>query len=356
MNGIAVISSDMARRLAAMVEDWERLRPLIGHLAATRAGPTVSVWVSPSGSPTAGVYAGTFQEWNNTGGVWASTGEACKVREANGTTLTAGQVYHGRIVGEDSGLPLIQIGGDPDASTTVRGYVNTTTQSFAGDKTFTGNVAANSLGVTTNAAVGGNLGVTGDATVGGDLDVGGTLTAATAVIDDLTVTTTMTVDGIADFNNDLLAHNDVVLDGDTFRVGETATGGLLWDAASNRFTLYRPGSSASRIELEVDPDGTGNPQLVVSSDAADPEVATDRFLAYDFYRASDPTAATVRDGVSDAGGVANISSGTRVRGGIVWNFGTGLSVTKGFVDNDGNTHAVVIARGFIISWDITPGS
>lgn len=118
----------------------ERLKPQFASHAGRRPTPTSSVWVAPSGSPTAGIYAGTFMQWDEDAGEFVTTGEDCKVTDVLGADLTADKPYLGRIVGEDSDLPLVAVeaGGssDPDASKTVRGYVSTGAQVYAGIKTF----------------------------------------------------------------------------------------------------------------------------------------------------------------------------------------------------------------------------
>ncbi len=76
-------------------------------------------------------------------------------------------------------VPLARLAS---ANTTANGVVDTTTQSFAGAKTFTGAVTASStLGVTGAATLSSTLGVTGATTLSSTLGVTGATTLTTSI-------------------------------------------------------------------------------------------------------------------------------------------------------------------------------
>ncbi len=67
------------------------------------------MWVKPTGAPTAGVYDGTFLQWNGDTSAWDSTDEECLIREAGLGKLIIGKPYLGRIVDDDDGTPVVQV-------------------------------------------------------------------------------------------------------------------------------------------------------------------------------------------------------------------------------------------------------
>ena len=87
------------------------------------------------------------------------------------------------------------------ANTTANGYVSTTTQSFAGAKTFTGAVVASStLGVTGATTLGSTLGVTGATTLAGMTATTGSFSGTLGVTGAATVNGIMTVANTVNLN------------------------------------------------------------------------------------------------------------------------------------------------------------
>ena len=123
MRGLAVITPEAAAEYQRALATIQRLEPLIKDALKDRRRQTASVWVSPSGTPSSSVWDGTFQVWNGDTNSWDGTAEDCKIREANAGDLTAGDVYLGRLVGEASGLPLVEVvGGSSSGSSDCTEY------------------------------------------------------------------------------------------------------------------------------------------------------------------------------------------------------------------------------------------
>jgi len=163
-----------------------------------------------------GTLANTFFRWNESDDVWQATTDGTNygtlihtlsTTGINATALSTGTVPLARL---DANVILttsttginataLSVGTVPlarlaSANTTANGVVDTTTQSFAGAKTFTGAVTASStLGVTGAATLSSTLGVTGATTLSSTLGVTGatTLSSTLGVTGATTLTTSI---------------------------------------------------------------------------------------------------------------------------------------------------------------------
>ncbi len=151
-----------------------------------------------------GTLANTIFRWNESDDVWQATTDGTNygtlihtlsTTGINATALSTGTVPLARL---DANVILttsttginataLSVGTVPlarlaSANTTANGVVDTTTQSFAGAKTFTGAVTASStLGVTGAATLSSTLGVTGATTLSSTLGVTGATTLTTSI-------------------------------------------------------------------------------------------------------------------------------------------------------------------------------
>ena len=123
-----------------------------------------------------GSSANTYFQWNETNDVWQVTTDGTNYGTLIDTRSTTGINASALSTGT---VPLARF---TSANTTANGIVDTTTQSFAGDKTFTGAVTASStLGVTGAATLSNTLAVTGAATLSNTLAVTGNLTLSKGI-------------------------------------------------------------------------------------------------------------------------------------------------------------------------------
>ena len=123
-----------------------------------------------------GSSANTYFQWNETDDVWQVTTDGTNYGTLIDTRSTTGINASALSTGT---VPLARF---TSANTTANGIVDTTTQSFAGDKTFTGAVTASStLGVTGAATLSNTLAVTGAATLSNTLAVTGNLTLSKGI-------------------------------------------------------------------------------------------------------------------------------------------------------------------------------
>lgn len=107
--GFLTGSAHDAKRIRQTVEWLDRLEPPIASRSGAPARSFSSVWVRPTSGPSSDVYTGTFLEWSDDGATPSSTGETVKIREAGGGKLELNKPYLGRIVGESSGVPVVQV-------------------------------------------------------------------------------------------------------------------------------------------------------------------------------------------------------------------------------------------------------
>ena len=123
-----------------------------------------------------GSSANTYFQWNETDDAWQVTTDGTNYGTLIDTRSTTGINASALSTGT---VPLARF---TSANTTANGIVDTTTQSFAGDKTFTGAVTASStLGVTGAATLSNTLAVTGAATLSNTLAVTGNLTLSKGI-------------------------------------------------------------------------------------------------------------------------------------------------------------------------------
>jgi len=225
------------------------------------------------------------------------------------TTIAAGQENRGGQITYNAAtssykLELVA------ASATLAGIVTTTTQTFAGDKTFTGAVAVggtlgvtgattlnSTLDVTGNTTVGGTLGVTGAATLANNLSVGGTSTLTGAT----TVGSTLGVTGATTLSNTLNVVGASTLGGAVTlgTVAATATAPsydlLVKNSATN--TVEKKAFNLDALSTAVQFITTGGGTATTSGTSVEFQGGT---TGTDFNIVADGTAKTVTFNIPDA--------------------------------------------------------
>lgn len=186
-----------------------------------------------------GSSANTFFRWNETGDVWEVTNDGTNYGTIIDTRSTTG------INASALSTGTVPLGRLSSASTTANGVVDTTTQSFAGNKTFQNTTSFSNTVSITGAAnalstlgVGGavnalsTLGVSGAVNALSTLGVSGIFTAAanSTLTGAVTMSNTATITGAATFSNTILMNANT-------SAGMTANGKLTLNTTNGRLVL-----------------------------------------------------------------------------------------------------------------------
>lgn len=256
------------------------------------------------------------------------------------TAITAGQENRGGQITYNAAtssykLELVA------ASATLAGIVTTTTQTFGGDKTFTGAVAVggtlgvtgattlnNTLDVTGNTTVGGTLDVTGATTLGNNLSVAGTSTLTGAT----TVGSTLGVTGATTLNSTLAVTGASTLTGAVTlgTVAATATAAsydlLVKNSATN--TVEKKAFDLDALSTAVQFITTGGGTATTSGTSVEFQGGT---TGADFNIVADGTAKTVTFNLPDASGID--ATHTAVQRGVVSSADQTFAGNKSFTAN-----------------------
>jgi hypothetical protein len=256
------------------------------------------------------------------------------------TTITAGQENRGGQITYNAAtssykLELVA------ASATLAGIVTTTTQTFGGDKTFTGAVAVGGA-----ATVGGTLGVTGATTLGSTLGV----TGATTLASDLTVaaTGTTTLNGATVVNNTLNVTGATTLAGTTATTldvtgastltGAVTLGTVAATATAASYDLLVKNSATNTVEkkaFDLDALSTAVQFITTGGGTATTSGTSVEFqggtTGADFNIVADGTAKTVTFNLPDASGID--ATHTAVQRGVVSSADQTFAGNKSFTAN-----------------------